>query len=137
MTSGVVALMLTENPDLTPDQVKYALMAAAEPAVYDDSDAGLSVFQQGAGRVWAPDAVFAGHEGEANAGMTPGEPYIGPVVFRDGTFHLVDENGADLADGAGYGWAGGYGWATRLWLGDRLRLGHLLDQRIRLAGRER
>jgi hypothetical protein len=88
----VIALMLQENPEMTPNQVKYALMASAQPAVYEDGTWTWSIFQQGAGRVWAPTAVFNPPQGEANAGMIPGEPYVGPVVYRDGEFILVDEN---------------------------------------------
>ena len=50
-TSGVIALMLQQNPTMTPNQVKYALMQAAQPAVYADGSLTWSIFQQGAGRV--------------------------------------------------------------------------------------
>ena len=69
VTSGLVALMLDENPEMTPGEVKYALMASARPAAYDDSSLTWSIFQQGAGRVWAPDAVFDPPEGNADGNM--------------------------------------------------------------------
>ncbi|MCA9978267.1 MAG: S8 family peptidase, partial [Anaerolineales bacterium] len=93
VTSGVIALMLQENPDMTPGEVKYALMASARPAAYDEQSLTWSIFQQGAGRVWAPDAVFNPAEGNADGNMVPGEKYVGPAVYRDGEFVLVDENG--------------------------------------------
>ncbi|MDX1687519.1 MAG: S8 family serine peptidase [Candidatus Promineifilaceae bacterium] len=70
VTSGVVALMLEANPQLTPDQVKYRLMAAAKSALTPDEERLFSPLQQGAGRIWAPDAVFGELPLEsANAGM--------------------------------------------------------------------
>ncbi|MEJ2748135.1 MAG: S8 family peptidase, partial [Anaerolineae bacterium] len=86
VTSGLVALMLDENPDMTPGEVKYALMASARPAAYDDQSLTWSIYQQGAGRVWAPNAVFNPAEGNADGNMIPGEKYVGPVVYRDGEF---------------------------------------------------
>ena len=58
VTSGVVALMLEAHPAMTPDQVKYRLMASARSAMTDDQEPVFSVLQQGAGRLWAPDAVY-------------------------------------------------------------------------------
>ena len=49
--SGVVALMLAKNPGLTPDQIKYRLMANAKPALDSNGNLSFSIFQQGAGRV--------------------------------------------------------------------------------------
>ncbi|MCA9973933.1 MAG: S8 family peptidase, partial [Anaerolineales bacterium] len=95
VTSGVVALMRQANPQLTPDEIKYALMDAARPAV-DAEGLAWSVYQQGAGRVWAPHAVLNPAAGEANGGMLIGEPHLGPVIFRDEYFRLVDEASNDL-----------------------------------------
>ncbi|RIK30914.1 MAG: hypothetical protein DCC55_37115 [Chloroflexi bacterium] len=58
ITSGVIALMLQANPNLTPDQVKYRLMHSARPALSADKSPVYSIFQQGRGRIWAPDAVL-------------------------------------------------------------------------------
>lgn len=70
VTSGVVALMLQANPNLTPDQVKFRLIYSARPAI-DGDDIAYNLLQQGAGRIWAPDAVFGSFpaEGVANVGM--------------------------------------------------------------------
>ena len=70
VASGVVALMLEANPSLTPDQVKFRLAYSAKPAV-DQDDIAYNLLQQGAGRIWAPDAVFGNFpvDGVANAGM--------------------------------------------------------------------
>jgi len=71
VASGVVALMLQVNPDLTPDQVKFRLMYSAVPAFADAQNPVYNIFQQGAGRLWAPEAVQGAFpaEGSANSGM--------------------------------------------------------------------
>ena len=70
VTSGVVALMLQAHPELTPDQVKFRLMYTARPALAEDEDLVYNIFQQGMGRIWAPDAVLADlPDGQANYGM--------------------------------------------------------------------
>ena len=51
VVSGITALMLSHNPDLTPDQVKYRLQASAIPQFNPEThEAGYSVWQQGSGR---------------------------------------------------------------------------------------
>jgi serine protease AprX len=133
VVSGLAALTLAENPDLTPDEVKYRLMVTALPWVnVETTEAIYSMWQQGAGRVNGPDAVFADVEGTANAGMdiwadlTGAEHYEGWTYYDDasGEFRLRGEYedwtggyGAWAGDygpwTGGYGaWAGGYGaWA--------------------------
>ena len=69
-TSGVVALMLEAHPELTPNQVKYRLQQSARPALTEEGEPVYNIFQQGAGRIWAPDAVLGDFDlGEANPGM--------------------------------------------------------------------
>ena len=70
VTSGVVALMLEKDPALTPDQVKYRLMATAKTAVSANNEPTYSALQQGIGRIWAPGAVLANLPNQsANAGL--------------------------------------------------------------------
>ncbi|MEK7328468.1 MAG: S8 family peptidase, partial [Chloroflexota bacterium] len=70
IASGVVALMLQAHPEWTPDQVKFRLMYTARPALDDQGELAYSVLQQGAGRIWAPEAVLAEVPiGNANEGM--------------------------------------------------------------------
>ncbi len=70
VTSGVVALMLEANPNLTPDEVKFRLMYTAKTAVNDTGDSLYSILQQGLGRIWAPDAVLGNlPQSSANQGM--------------------------------------------------------------------
>lgn len=71
IASGVVALMLQVNPNLTPDQVKYRLMGSALPAVTEEAAPLYNRLQQGMGRIWAPAAVLAEFPADAaaNQGM--------------------------------------------------------------------
>ena len=46
-----------EEPSLTPDQVKYRLMVTARQVNTPDGQPAFGLLQQGAGRIWAPDAV--------------------------------------------------------------------------------
>ncbi|MEI7644180.1 MAG: S8 family peptidase [Chloroflexales bacterium] len=72
VASGVAALMLQANPKLTPDQVKYRLMASARPALAGTpAQLVYPVFRQGTGRIWAPDAVLGTFKSKAasNLGM--------------------------------------------------------------------
>jgi serine protease AprX len=67
IVSGVVALMLDANPDLSPDQVKALLTETASPALRGQPGAG-------AGLVHASRAVEAAG---ANARAGTGEPVLG------------------------------------------------------------
>jgi outer membrane protein assembly factor BamB len=58
VASGVAALMIQANPALTPDQVKYRLMNTAQWSSTQQGEPVYNTFQQGMGRVWAPDAVL-------------------------------------------------------------------------------
>jgi serine protease AprX len=70
VVSGVSALVLSKHPELTPDQVKYRLMYTAMPWVDSDGqDTIYSMWQMGAGRVNAYDAVTADISGAANQGL--------------------------------------------------------------------
>jgi len=116
VVSGISALMLSENPDLTPDQVKYRLTMTARPQFSEyTGEAAYSIWEQGAGRVWAPDAVFTDVEGEANSGMNldtdlaaglagegPDDHYQGWVIYD------TETNEFCFPDGDSDGWAGGY-----------------------------
>ncbi len=113
VVSGIVALMLSEDPTLTPDEIKYRLMVTARPQFDEETGlAAYSIWQQGAGRVWAPDAVYADIEGVANVGldivldMSGVEHYWGWTTYDS-------ETGEFLLRGLGpESWAGGYSsWA--------------------------
>ena len=118
VVSGTSALMLAQNPGLTPDQVKYRLLISALPWVNaDGSDVLYSAWQQGAGRINAYDAIFTTETSAANQGLNimadlDGSAHFEGYSYYDettGTFRLRGHE----TDTGGYGsWAGGYGsWA--------------------------
>lgn len=115
--SGVVALMLAHNPDLTPDQVKYRLLASAIPAVSSEGRPVFSIWQQGAGRVDAYNAVYGNFNGSANQGLDLNadlagiEHFAGFTLWNPDTnqFYLGDQNGQPVWDG--YTWGGGVAWS--------------------------
>ncbi len=119
VVSGVAALVLANNGGLSPDEVKYRIMYTSFPWTKPDSgDALYSVWQQGSGRVNAPDAVFADISGSANGGMDVlsdldgSEHYEGYSYYdeSDGMFKLQGEE----ANAGSFGlWSGSFG----LWSG--------------------
>ncbi|MEZ5572058.1 MAG: S8 family peptidase [Halioglobus sp.] len=90
--SGILALLLQLEPDLTPDDLKCKLMTSAEPAINHDGKLAYSPFQQGSGYVTATRAVLLGRKGCGNldwnieADIAGHEHYYGPAI--------VGENGA-------------------------------------------
>jgi serine protease AprX len=126
IVSGIAALVLSNNPTLTPNEVKNRLTDSALPWVdATTTNALYSMWQQGSGRVNAPDAVFADIAGSANQGMDIQADLAGTVHYEGysyydeatGTYRLYDPF-ADWAGGygtwdGGHGtWAGGHGtWA--------------------------
>ena len=129
--SGVAALMLEHDPSLTPDQVKFRLMYTGQQTVNEFGEVIDNIFQQGAGRIWAPAAVYGDLpvDGLANVGMdinadlahgweTPEEivfHYEGPVrkvLSDDGGVYLYF---VDAGDGTAMA-LGAAEVATGLWL---------------------
>ncbi len=112
--SGIVALILQANPDLTPDQVKYRLLSTARPAIDPGSNEPIySIWEQGAGLVDAEQAIFATTTEWANQGLDiaqdldPSSPehYWGYTTWDEtsGEFRLIDpQSGEDVAI-----WGGG------------------------------
>jgi hypothetical protein len=60
LVSGIAALMLQLEPDLTPDELKCKLLTSAEPAINADGKLSYSPFQQGYGFVSASRTVTLG-----------------------------------------------------------------------------
>ena len=115
VVSGVAALVLAKKPNLTPNEVKFRLMVTAFPWVDPDTTEALySIWQQGYGRVNAPDAAFATDlEGEANAGMDvqadlAGAHYEGYTIYDEATNQFKLRDYESWAGGYGV-WSGGYG----------------------------
>ncbi len=116
VVSGVSALVLSKNPKLTPDEVKYRLMQTALPWVNEDgTDATYSMWQQGAGRVNAYDAVTANIKGKANQGMDIKADLKGKTHYEGFSYYDPETMTYRLRDGmsddmGSYGnWAGGLG----------------------------
>ena len=78
--SGVVALMLSQNPSLTPDEVKSHLIASAKPAVYPDGR--LAVSFGGASGVDANAAVFGNYPTLANHDLDIAADLAGASHFQ-------------------------------------------------------
>jgi len=95
VVSGVVALMLTQEPSLTPDEVKCRLMDSARPATLANGALAYSVFQQGAGVVNAADAIRSSATGCANQALNIAQDINGDTHFYgpanindDGNFYI-------------------------------------------------
>jgi serine protease AprX len=110
VVSGLAALTLSHNPNLTPDQVKYRIMYSS--AVWVDPDtteAIYSIWQQGAGRVNAPGAVFEEFDdGAANLGMDIWADLAGDIHY-EGYSYYDDAAGVFRLKGQYGTWSGGYG----------------------------
>jgi serine protease AprX len=95
VVSGVAALILSQDPSLTPDEVKCRLMDSAHTALNSNGELAYSVFQQGAGAVNAKHAIESSTLDCANSGMdiakdlSGEEHYYGPAnVDSDGNFYI-------------------------------------------------
>ena len=95
VVSGVVALILTDNPLLTPDQVKCRIMDGAYQARNQDGSLRYSVFEQGAGLVSAYYALASEADNCANSDLdiakdlNDEEHFSGPANINDaGDFYI-------------------------------------------------
>lgn len=66
LVSGILALLLQLEPDLTPDDLKCKLTTSAEPAINRNGELAYSPFEQGYGYVTASRAVTLGERGCGN-----------------------------------------------------------------------
>ena len=116
VVTGISALVLAKNGNLTPDEVKFRLMATALPWLKTGTqDALYSMWQQGAGRVNAVDAVFGDLSGKANAGLDVAQDLSGQQHFEGysyfddvtQTFRLRGDY-SSMADSFG-AWSGSFG----------------------------
>ncbi len=98
VVTGVAALILSQYPDLTPNQLKFRLMATAMPWLTYSDETGeyrYSMWQQGAGRVNAYDAVLA-PEFTSDDGQLL-EANVGLDIDRDlSSLELTDSEGNPL-----------------------------------------
>lgn len=99
VVTGVVALMISNDQTITPDDVKCRLMQTAIPANNGEL-ATYSPFEQGAGLVNAYRAVMSTETNCANNGLNIKEDLIGINHFMGPS--KIDSNGKyyiELADG--------------------------------------
>lgn len=109
VVSGIVALMLKAHPELTPDQVKYRLAMTARPQFSEQTgEMAYSIWQQGAGRVWAPDAVSTNIQGVANLGMDLDEDLAGNMHYEGATTYNPETGEFVVRDDGFTSWSGGY-----------------------------
>ncbi|KGE04765.1 S8 family peptidase [Pseudohaliea rubra] len=89
LVSGLVALLLEVEPELTPDDVKCKFMSSANPAISADGRLSYSPFEQGAGAISIQRALTLGDTGCGNAGLNlktdiAGEDHFeGPAVLAE------------------------------------------------------
>lgn len=132
VVSGLAALVISNHKNLSPDQVKYRILATSflwlDPAVKEptSNDALYSMWQQGSGRVSAPDAVYNELPSGTSNGMNIQADIAGTEHYQ-GYSYYDEKKGEYVLDGSPsikgdrYGvWAGRYGvWAGRygVWAG--------------------
>src|SRR3954452_11839218 len=117
VTTGVVALMIQDDPTLTPDDVKCRLMSTARAAVKSNGALAYSVFQQGAGLINAVAAVNSSAAGCANGGLDIAADLAGTAHFggpanqdANGNYYVMDMESTQWGNPAnadGYSWSRG------------------------------
>jgi len=117
VVTGIVALMLSDDSTLTPDDVKCRLVTTAQPAILDDGTPAYSVFQQGAGLVNAQTALNSQQTQCANQSidialdLSGAQHYAGPAAQdENGAYYIKDENGEAISDGGTFWRDGGTFW---------------------------
>lgn len=91
LVSGLSALLLQLQPELTPDQVKCKLTSSAEPAINADGLLAYSPFQQGSGQVNIVRAITLGSTNCANTELDILKDIAGEDHFQGPA--IVDEAG--------------------------------------------
>ncbi len=87
--TGILALLIQLEPDLTPDDLKCKLISSAEPAINRNGKLAYSPFQQGYGYVTATRAVTLGQRGCGNtdfdlhAELESAQHFLGPAIVDD------------------------------------------------------
>ena len=109
LVSSIAALILEQHPNLSPDEVKYRLMASAAVALDPEIEEPIySVWQQGAGRAWAPGAVFGDLSGVANEGLDINKDLAGEEHYQGWTTWDEESQTFGIQGGGYTTWAGGY-----------------------------
>jgi len=95
VVSGVAALILSQDPSLTPDEVKCRLMDSAHAAMTTSGELAYSIFQQGSGVVNARSALASTASACANQALdiakdlAGDDHFFGPAnINDDGNFYI-------------------------------------------------
>jgi serine protease AprX len=112
--SGAVALLLQDEPKLTPDQVKYRLLATA-----NKTWAGYNASTAGAGYVDAYAAVYGTTAQNANGALLPSQLLTtgsNPITFGSVGWNSVGWNsvGWNSVGWNSVGW-NSVGWNSDYW----------------------
>ncbi len=91
LVSGIAALMLQLEPDLSPDDLKCKLLSSAEPAINSDGLLAYSPFQQGHGSINVTRAITLGERGCGNAELRIEREISGTEHFEGPA--IVDSEG--------------------------------------------
>ncbi len=89
LVSGMLALLLQLEPNLTPDELKCKVTSSAEPAINRDGKLSYSPFQQGYGLVNVTRAVTLGQKVCGNADLDlwadieNKEHFYGPAILDE------------------------------------------------------
>lgn len=129
ITSGLVALILQQDPSLSPDDIKWRLIAGAFPVLNATNQLTYSIFQQGAGFLDAVNIYNSTAFSCANIGMDinkdlAGEIHYGGRANRDdvGNYYIMDLNDNYVWDGR-YAWVEGFIWGESYAWGEAYILG--------------
>lgn len=82
LVSGIAALLLQIDPELSPNDIKCMLMTSAEPAINSDGWLAYSPFQQGSGYASATRAITLGERGCGNADLDLAAEIAGTNHFQ-------------------------------------------------------
>lgn len=82
VVSGLAALLLEAEPDVSNDDIKCMLMSSAEPAITVDGRLAYSPFLQGSGLVNVSRAITVGDRGCGNEGLKLDEDLSGADHFQ-------------------------------------------------------
>ncbi|MBX3009978.1 MAG: S8 family peptidase [Caldilineaceae bacterium] len=135
LVSGAIALLLQDEPHLTPDQVKYRLMATA-----NKSWAGYDPVKAGAGYLDVYAAVHGTTDANANVGVAPSAYLAGThtnlllLTLTNGSVNWSSVNWSSV-NWSSMTWSGDY------WEGDPVNLNLPLNLnlpiKLNLLGRNR
>jgi serine protease AprX len=114
VTSGIVALMLQANPNLSPDDIKCRLIETAKTATTETGALAFSVFQQGAGLVDAMAAIESTAMGCSNAGLSIEKDLSGEEHFIGPARRHENEGDYYIPGIEGLEWSGVYS-DSQLW----------------------